>query len=283
MAIRGKNVLRVAMLFVAFLPARVSCRQGAPAPKFNTASAGVRASDIEAAVSTICRARDITRSKDGSVSGCRVCPEGTDFFADGHSNWEIYAQTPGHFTSPQDDNLLLDGTGCDSHASNFGGSFLFAIKDGKARLLKYDQGLVTEQCYKFAYSDGRDFLVCRGGSTFQGESTQIIFMAAFDATGKAVITKLISATNTKDTCLGDIRFSPRVSGESGTSGKSVELTGMAIAAKQGTSDCSPTQTDEKAGKLSLAVKSYEIEFLFDGKHFKVTTASRASLYRFETN
>ncbi|HEY4739404.1 MAG TPA: hypothetical protein VIH76_02280 [Candidatus Acidoferrales bacterium] len=238
-----KNGLCFAAMLTALLLARTCWGQAAAAPKFNTASAGVRAVDVEAAVSTICRPPDITRSKDGSVSGCRVCPEGSDFRGDGHSGWEIYAETPGHFTSAHDDNLLLDGTGCDSHASNFSGSFMFALKSGAARLLKYDQGLVTEQCHKFAYADSRDFLVCRGGSTFQGESTTIIFMAYFDGSGKATIAKLISASDTNNTCLGDIKFWPA---------KSVEIIGLAITAMQGTTDCAAAQNDAEVGNYRAA-------------------------------
>ncbi|MGC1687238.1 MAG: hypothetical protein WA734_16550 [Candidatus Acidiferrales bacterium] len=160
---------------------------------------------------------------------------------------------------------------------------MFALKSGAARLLKYDQGLVTEQCHKFAYADSRDFLVCRGGSTFQGESTTIIFMAYFDASGKATIAKLISASDTNNTCLGDIKFSPAKSGISETPAKSVEIIGLAITAMQGTTDCAAAQNDAEVGKLPRSVKSYEIEFLFDGKCFNVATASRPALKSFDSN
>src|SRR5579863_7066357 len=123
---RSKNDLRFAFVWAALLLAPACWGQGASsAPKFDTASAGVRQADVEAAVGTLCVSRDITRSKDGNVSGCRVCPKDTDFGGTSNSSWEIYAETPGHFTSPQDEDLLLDGTGCDSHANNFGGSFMF--------------------------------------------------------------------------------------------------------------------------------------------------------------
>jgi hypothetical protein len=256
--------------------------QAALAPKFNTASAGVRADDIEAAVNAICAPRDIVRSKDGSASGCRVCPKGTDFYGDGIDDWGMYAETPGHFTSPQDDNLLLDGARCDSHASNWGGSFMFTVKSGEVRLLKYDRGLHTDECHKFAFPDGRDFLICRGGSTYQGESTEMIFMAAFDAAGSGVTTKLISAMDTANTCLGEIKFSPAESGRSQSPGKSVEITGLTITAMQGTTDCAASQ-NATAGKLRRNIKSYEIEFLFDGKNFTVAPASRVALRRFDTN
>jgi hypothetical protein len=160
---------------------------------------------------------------------------------------------------------------------------MFTVKSGEVRLLKYDKGLHTDECHKFAFPDGRDFLVCRGGSTYQGESTEMIFMAAFDAAGSGITTRLISAMDTANTCLGDIKFSPSESGTSQSPGKSVEIRGLTIRAMQGTTDCAAAKNDAKAGKLRRNIKSYEIEFLFDGKHFTVAPASRAALSRFDNN
>jgi hypothetical protein len=280
-----KNVLRIATVCSALLFIPACWSQVATAPEFDTASEGVRAADVEAAVGLICLPRDITRTKEGSVSGCRVCPKGTDFRGSGHSDWGLYAKTSGHFTSPQDDNLLLDGTGCDSHASNFGGSFMFTLRSGKPRLLKYDQGLVTSRCRKFSFPDGRNFLVCQGGWTGQGENIGTVFMAAFDITGKDLTTKLITTTDTTYTCgddptqvvqesdVQDIKFSTKDSGE---------ITGMTVSATLGDVKCAQVKNDKKKGQLSGTVKAYEIGFLFDGKDFKTAPTSSSTLERFES-
>ena len=280
------NVLRFATMFVVLLFAPTCWGQAAHPPMFNTASAGVAAADIEAAVATICSPRDITRSKAGAAKRMPRLPEGTDFSGDGHSTWEMYAETPGHFTSPQDDNLILDGTGCDSHANNFGGSFVFTLKSGKPRLLKYDSGLITDECHKFTYSDGRDFLVCRGGWGGMGENDGFVFAAAFDATGKSAAAYLIKVTDTTATCgddpavgvqesdIKDIKFSTKDSGE---------ITGLTVTATLGYPKCSQVKAEEKTRKPSSAVKTYEIEFLFDGKHFQVAPASKAALERFKNS
>ncbi|MFZ0037139.1 MAG: hypothetical protein WAK91_06955, partial [Candidatus Acidiferrales bacterium] len=137
--------------------------------------------------------------------------------------------------------------------------------------------------YKFAFPDGRDFLVCRGGSTFQGESTYAIFMAAFDAAGRAITSKLISTSDTGDTCLGDITFSPKQPGQSGAPAESAEISGLTIEAVHGTSDCTRAQSGEEKRKIPREMKFYMIKFLFDGEHFKVAPASRAALSSFDTN
>ena len=105
-------------------------------------------------------------------------------------------------------------------------------------------------------------------------------MASFDASGKVITTKLISAAKT---CLGDIKFSSAESGTSETPEKSTQITELTITAMQGTTDCAAPQNDAKAGKLQRNVKSFRIECLFDGKHFTVAPASRPALSRFDAN
>jgi hypothetical protein len=260
----------------------IACGAQTP-PQLNTASAGVKAADIEAAVSLICKPQDMQRNKDGKVDGCRKCPTGTGFRSDSASSWDLYAETSGHFTSAQADDLILDGTGCDSHADNFGGSFLFSIRSGKAKLLRYNPGLITEQCHKFAFADGRDYLICRGGWGGQGELDAYIFMATFDAAGKSASTTLLSVRDTMGECsdpnqterqsdIKDIRFTPA---------DSPQITGLTIAATLGQVRCSSATSPTKANSAQhdRKMKSYDVDFAFDGKCFHVTPASRAALNR----
>jgi len=269
--------LLVVSVSVCVLPVTgmVCFAQSAKSPMFNTAGADAKAAEIEAAVSLICKAKDTTHAKDGKISGCRACPEGTDFHGIGNSSWEMYAETPGHFASAQEDNLILDGTGCDSHASNFGGSFIFSFKDGKARLMRYDKGLVTSQCHKFAYADGRNFLVCRGGWSGQGENDENLFMTSFAVSGKGAVKYLLSTTDSTGTC-GDDSAQVQESGIKSvtfTPADSEKITGLTVTAKLGTVTCA------RAGKG--ATKSYSVEFLFDGTRFVVDPGSRAAWRRFE--
>src|SRR5579864_8554883 len=101
------GTVTLALLFLA--PA--CCAQNKPA--------AASAADIEAAVAILCKPADITHSKTGSITGCNTCPKGTDFYSQNMGGWYFGAATPGHFTSAHDDNLILDGSNCDSHASNW--------------------------------------------------------------------------------------------------------------------------------------------------------------------
>ena len=117
--------------------------------------------------------------------------------------WELRNTLTGHFTSAQDNELIVGGFNCDSHANNFGGSFIFSLKTGKPRLLKYDSGLITDSCHKFRYADGREFLVCRGGWTGQGENDATVFLTRFDTTGKNADTVIFTTSDATANCGDD--------------------------------------------------------------------------------
>lgn len=266
-----------------------------PRPQFNTAGAGVRQTDVEAETRLICPGGKVTHAKDGSVSGCGGCPKETDFSGNGRIAWELYAATPGHFTSAHDNNLLLDGQGCDSDASNNGGTFVFVMSVGKARLLRYEKGLITDQCQKFAYADGRDGLVCRGGHYLQGEGDQSVFVASFLASGKSATTTLINARDTTGLCgddgtqvvqqskISEIQFSSKAPGApSGTAGESAPITGLRIKAEIGEVKCSQVASAQKTKAAPVSVRSYIIEYTFDGKQLRVAPSSRESLNHFAT-
>lgn len=277
----------VAGVMIALFFAVVGWGQGVPARvQFNTAGAGAQAADIEAALGVICPASQIVRRKDGSASGCKACPKGTDFYGFVNSQWEMHAETPGHFTSAKDENLLLSGTECDSHANNFGGTFVFELNAGKARLMRYAKGVITDQCVKFAYADGRDGLVCRGGWSGQGEADQSIQIDSFTATGNPVSKTLINAQDTTGECDDDGTQVVRESGikdfqlEKNSAGR---ISGLTITATLGSVTCSQRATEVKTGKTAPGVKSYTIDFVFDGKQFTVAAGSKTALGRFTTD
>ena len=265
----------------------VALGQGAPAHvQFNTAGAGAKQADIEAAVRLICPTGKTTHGKDGKLSGCAVCPKGTDFHGQANTAWEMYAETPGHFTSAKDDNLLLDGTGCDSHANNFGGTFVFSVAGEKVRLLHYENGLTTNQCQKFAYADGRNGLVCRGGWSGQGLSELTVFVTSFGVSGKAMTKVLVHATDTTGTCgedktqvvkqggISEVNFMP------GAHAAAAVVGGLIIKAYTGDVKCSIAEAAQKTRRAPASVKNYTIEFTFDGQQFRVAPGSRSLLAKF---
>lgn len=234
-----------------------------------------RKAEIDAAVAMICTPSDIMRSKNGAVTRCQKCPEGTDFRGDNMDKWNLVGSAIGHFTSAHDENLILDGAGCDSHASNWGGSYIFSIISDAPQLLKYDKGLHINRCREFYHPDGREFLVCQDNNSGQGEEDSTVFLAQFDAAGNAIQTNILSAEDTKGTCGDDPSTKVEVSGirdiryvikESG------QLKEMTVTATKGEITCAQANR-LKPGRQPLAVKIYQIEFTFDGNQFTPSPAS----------
>jgi hypothetical protein len=251
-----------------------------------TPGAAASDADTESAVPLFCPQKQILRDKNGKISGCRSCPKGTEMFGTGvRSEWELRSGTMwGHFTSASAENLLVTGFGCDSHANNFGGSYVFIHKAGKFRILKYDPALFVDDCHVFPFSDGRDFLVCKSGWFGQGEGTGYIYLATFDATGDDKETRLFMVKDTTGDCgsdssgtvqssdIKDMKFATKENGE---------LTGMTVTVTLGKIRCSQRDALQKGTTPPATLKTYEIEFTFDGKQFHVTPASRAAFALFE--
>jgi hypothetical protein len=273
---RVRNILILALLFLA-----PSCHaQVKPVPQTNAIAPAVNPAELEAAVALLCKPADIIRSQNGAASGCKKCPAGTDFYGQNMGEWEMRNSLSGHFTSPADDNLIVGGFNCDSHANNFGGSFIFSLKSGKPRLLKYDNGLVTDSCHKFRYADGREFLVCQGGWTGQGENDSSVFLARFEATGKDNETIVFTTSDSTATCGDDASvqvIGSNVKELKFTNKDSGELTGMTIVATFGKITCGQANVKRAPGTSPPSVKTYELHYNFDGKQFTIAPESRAAL------
>jgi hypothetical protein len=263
---------------VAMLDAPIrSSRPGSasPAPQALEANMPV----VAAAMTMLCSNSATSRGKDGGINGCTGCPNGTDFQGGEIDSWALYGINEGHFTSPQDDVLILDGAGCDSHAQNWGGSLVFTVTAGQPKLLRYDKGLRTNQCTKLSYANGQDFLVCRSGWGGQGEAYDNVMVSRFDATGKDKTADVLRTEDTTGTCapnfdstviqmsgISAIHFTPRDSGV---------VTGMTVTVAYGKPTCAQYADAFDKKTTPAAVKPYQIEFTFDGKQFSVAAKSQA--------
>jgi hypothetical protein len=273
------------LCFLAFVCLVIStstvCRsQGRATETLNATTPNANQSDVEAAVALLCKPADMIRSQNGNASGCKACPEGTDFFGQNMGEWELRNALTGHFTSAEDNELIVSGFNCDSHAHNFGGSFIFFLKTGKPRLLRYESGFLTDTCHKFRYADGREFLVCRGGWSGQGENDASVFLTRFDATAKGVGTMIFGTFDSTATCGDDSAVKVPSSGIKNiefSSKDSGELTSMMITATFGQVTCGEAKTKRTPGQEMPSVKTYELRYIFDGGQFAIAPESKAAL------
>jgi hypothetical protein len=261
------------------------CRGQSGAPQASSASAfGASRADVEAAVAILCKPANITRSKNGNITGCRVCPEGTDFSnPNSKDSWTFAGAMAGHFMLAGEETLTIDGSGCDSHASNWGGSFIFWVNAERLQFVRYDQGLHTAGCHKFRYTDGREFLVCRGGWSGQGENDASVFLTRFDATGKNADTVIFTTSDATANCGDDSSVKVPLSGIKNikfSSKESGELKSMTITATFGQVTCGEVHAKRAPGKEMPSVKTYELHYIFDGKQFTIAPESKAALRAF---
>jgi hypothetical protein len=280
MSYRAKILCCFVLACLSLTTSSVCRSQGRSPQVANTAAPAANQADVEAAVALLCKPADLIRSQNGNASGCKSCPEGTDFFGQNMGEWELRNSLSGHFTSAHDDELLVGGFNCDSHANNFGGSFIFSLKSGKPQLLRYDNGLLTDQCHKFSFADGREFLVCRGGWSGQGLNDSSVFMAQFDAAGKDADTLIFTTSDATATCVGDsttVVPESHINDVQFVSKEPGQVTGMAIVATHGDVTCAEAQMKPPPGKNTPSVKTYELQYLFDGTKFTVAPRSKSTL------
>jgi hypothetical protein len=104
-------------------------------------------------------------------SGCDVCPKDAN---SGAGKWELKAVFPGHFVSPSSEDALVSGSGCESHADDFGGSFLLTKQGLSWHKVRYVAGLIAFDCHKLTGSDGRDRLICGKADSWQGDQVSSV-------------------------------------------------------------------------------------------------------------
>ncbi|HWE51425.1 MAG TPA: hypothetical protein VG273_16655 [Bryobacteraceae bacterium] len=108
-----------------------------------------------------------------NASACEVCPEGADFT---EGKWEVMAIFVGHFRSPASEDALISASGCESHASGFGGSALLTRDHASWAFVRYVSSMIAWDCRKLAGSDGRDRLVCGNADAHQGHASSWLYL-----------------------------------------------------------------------------------------------------------
>jgi hypothetical protein len=104
---------------------------------------------------------------------CEVCPNGTSLQ---NGRWDVAAVFFGHFLSPESQDALLSGIGCEAHASGSGGSFLLTRSAGTWRIVNYAAGRIAKDCEKVKGSDKREVLICAGSDSHTGIANQFLYL-----------------------------------------------------------------------------------------------------------
>lgn len=118
---------------------------------------------------------------------CTVCPAASDFAgAAPGGGWSSDGILTGSFTAPGEDEALMHASGCESHAKNMGGDFLFRRSGGKWSLVRYASGAPANgDCLKALWGNGRDAVICQVQDMHQGTASNAVQLMTFDAAGPA--------------------------------------------------------------------------------------------------
>jgi len=222
------------------------------------------------------------------------CPDYTDFgrFGD-RLPWSLEAVTLGHFLSPTSEDAVLWMSGCESHASNLGGTILLTRKSRKWTTLWYRSAVQTAQCHKVLRSDRREILVCIAEDGAQGNNMIELyvedllnpkptlragggndgtFFVAFDDTATCGWQQGADAPDTSPvirTSIDMVRFSTRI--EPNASAPSMSV-GAGFGKKQMTPEDVKACRDGREAVLP-SVKSYRMDFFYDGHGYEPATSS----------
>ncbi len=255
---------------------------------------------VAKALAQICPSNAIIRNAASEPAGCQVCPPGTTSERLGmpgqqEGRWVVSGKTLGRFTSADSVNLLLEGDGCEPHANNFGGTFVFSLREGSPKLLRYDAGLMTSPCRELRLRDGRNFLVCENDWQNQGWQSSFVYSLVFGVDGEARRTFLFMTHDSTGTC-GDptaVNAGDRVIQASDIrSVRFLDLNGdglpdlvlkVALGKKRMTAAEWKECWDASSGfnGPSIPTRIYTIRYLFDGNTFHPTASGRATLKLFD--
>ncbi|WP_420596573.1 hypothetical protein [Deinococcus sp.] len=211
----------------------------------------------------------------GTTGACTPCPA----FTDGHdTTFSPDTVIYGHFTDPKFTDALLDMGGCEAHVNNFGGSLLLRWQGlTNWKLIRYAQGFRTDQCLKVPAADGRDQLLCQGN--YGGMGTVVENLMLLDLTKPDALTQhFFSAYDTAQACSSSGSLQHLLSWKLRPGQGRLPMLEARIKSATYTRTNDAKADDNCSGQLRATPSQiYTLTYTFDGRHFKLTPASRAAL------
>jgi hypothetical protein len=216
---------------------------------------------------------------------CDTCPgsSGPDAGGIGFSLGRVIM---GHFLAPNSVDALATISGCEQMHASIGWGFLLTRRARKWEKLEEALGLELGNCHGMRFRSGRQLLVCEDYRMAQFNLTHSV--TAVFAKGQSIgFRNLLSATDTTRYCYQQDR--PQKAQIDKIEFRDLNGDGMedvSFTASFGTLRDSERRQqlcqNAEAGKPGArrpepkVMKSYRIEYLFDGQRFTLTKASQAA-------
>jgi hypothetical protein len=201
--------------------------------------------------------------------------------------------THGHFLSESSEDAALSMEGCEPHSENFAGTILLSRHDHRWVMDWYKQGLVTDQCHKIRLDSGREILACMGQFGAQGFARTELYIAdLLSPTGSLMAGgggEFFHVSDTTGTCGSDLMNNANVDRITRTVIDRVEFRGvlLSVTAEFGQKQGTLEEVQRCIGEMNAGgfrappkfwppTKTYRIDFVFDGKTYRVAPASAGS-------
>lgn len=106
----------------------------------------------------------------------------------------------GSFTAPGIEEAVADFSGCEPHATDYGGSILLWKLHGSWTMVGYTPALITSACRMYHLKTGRDLLLCEGEDHHMAGSWQGIFTCDYGKLKPDRFRSVFAAVNTGVAC-----------------------------------------------------------------------------------
>ena len=219
---------------------------------------------------------------------CDSCPGGSSLPGIGFSLGRVIF---GHFVGADSEDAFVTVSGCEEKHASIGWGFLVTRRAGTWKSLEEVLGLVLDNCHGMRFRSGRQLLVCE--DYLMDQFNLMHNVTAVFAKGESIgFRHLLTATDTTRMCseqprpqkaqIDKIEFRDL----NGDGIEDVALTvsfGMLADSERRQQLCQDAQDDKPGVRRPQpkVMKSYRIEYLFDGLRFTLTKASQAAAKLFE--
>lgn len=207
--------------------------------------------------------------------GCDACPEG-NHEKGGSVVWSVDRAIYGHYYSKDFEDALLVMSGCEPHASLWGGTAAFTRIAGIWRKLWYKPGLITDRCRKVTRRDERDVLVCAlDDRHYNGTEWSL---STVDIAAETPVTILLGLLDSTGACTPPMAQKASVASIEYRDLNGDGLGDIRVTVQYGRRALSRAFLDKYGCDAvpKVPARSYVIDFLFDGQVFRVAPASVAN-------
>ena len=212
-------------------------------------------------------------------SSCSPCPEKV---GDGNTDaMKLETVLYGHFLNAKETNAIIDVSGCEPHANNYGGTLVLRWKGlTRWQFVRYEAGARSNDCLKYAArvgrDQGRDLRVCRQYYSQMGFTVETFGL--FDDTleppqqtysNRDLVTMTSNSGQCSDPKLNEFEVlgvERRNLNRDGRLDLRLRVSERHAQLSKG-AECNETP-------VWGAVKTLTLEFLFDGATFKATPATK---------